>query len=364
MCRNTGPKVKLQIPIALWLVLISTSVAAQDANSYQLPPSPTPTPTAAGPVVTDAPPPRIIPTQAPTPVILIAPPPTRAETAPTPVVRPNPSQNPAPTARPAPSATPTPSPVPGLPANAQTTEPQASPPPLPSTQTPTHQPEGMPWPWIAVALALILAAGAWLLWRRQNTGAPSVQVQPPVLPITATPKPLPAARKPDAPRPVASPIALDLVAIRMSASLVNATLSYRLIITCADTIESLVVRGDMTSAHASRPTEDQLGLGDAPILHRTDRANKDEAVELKGEIRLPLAAITPINHGTAALFVPLVRLEVHGTCAGQPFTLRTAYVIGVDDRAPDERLRPFRLDAGPRVYSELGRRALVVPAYA
>lgn len=150
----------------------------------------------------------------------------------------------------------------------------------------------------------------------------------------------------------------------MSASLVNATLSYRLILTCADTIESLVVRGDMTSAHASRPSEDQLSLGDAPILHRPGRVNKDEVIELKGEIRLPLAAITPINHGTAALFVPLVRLEVQGTCAGQPISLHTAYVIGINDQAPDARLRPFRLDAGPRVYSELGRRALVVPAVA
>lgn len=225
-------------------------------------------------------------------------------------------------------------------------------------------PKGRPWVWIGVALALILAAGVWLVWRRRNPSAPSVQLQPPILPRATTPKASPIPPKPISPRPVASPIALDLIAIRMSASLVNATLSYRLILTCADTIESLVVRGDMTSAHASRPTEDQLGLGDAPILHRADRANKDEVVELKGEIRLPLAAITPINHGTAALFVPLVRFELHGTCAGQPITLRTAYVIGINDQEPDARLRPFRLDTGPRVYSELGRRALVVPAFA
>lgn len=162
----------------------------------------------------------------------------------------------------------------------------------------------------------------------------------------------------------AAPIALDLVAVRMSASLVNATLAYRVTVTAGEDIAALVLRGDMTSAHASRPAEEQLGTNDAPVLHRPENLAMGEAHELKGEIRLPLAAITPIRHGSAVFFVPLVRIEVEGSVAGRPVKVRAAFVIGLEDLVAGPRLQPFRLDLGPRVYSDIGQRALTVPAFA
>ncbi len=150
----------------------------------------------------------------------------------------------------------------------------------------------------------------------------------------------------------------------MSATLFNATLAYRLSVSAGTVIDILTVRGDMTAAHASRPTEEQLGGGDAPVLHRSGPMAAGETIELAGEIRLPLSAITPIRHGSAALFVPLVRLELEGMTDGKPLHLRAAFVLGLEELGANQRLQPFRLDLGPRIYPQVGRRALPVPTFA
>jgi hypothetical protein len=178
--------------------------------------------------------------------------------------------------------------------------------------------------------------------------------------------PVKPAAPPCAPAPAASavPLSVDLVASRMSASLVNATLAYRLRIVAQEAISDLSVRGGMTAAHASRPKEELLGAKDAPVLHRMPGMAVGESVEIEGEIRLPLSEITPIRHGAAAMFVPLVRIEITGLASGRPLLLRSAFVVGIEDAAGDARLQPFRLDHGPRVYAQVGQRELVVPSFA
>lgn len=142
----------------------------------------------------------------------------------------------------------------------------------------------------------------------------------------------------------------------------NATLSYRITLTVSADVEEIVLRGDMTSAHASRSDEEQFSLEAAPVLHRLARIEAGSTTELSGEIRLPLAMITPIRHGTAAMFVPLVRIEAAGMGADGPVRARSAFVIGLDEQGA-ARLQPFRLDQGLRVYQKVGSRTLAVPAF-
>lgn len=168
----------------------------------------------------------------------------------------------------------------------------------------------------------------------------------------------------------AEPLAFVLEATRLSATLVNATLSYRLTVTNHGPValSDIAIGGDMISAHASRAMEEQLGLSgpDLPDLHRIADLAPGEQVVLAGEMRLPLAAVTPIRNGSAQLFVPLARIDAWATAAGGgAVRARAAFLVGQSPPLPEAinaRLQPFRLDLGPRVYDQIGQRALAVPA--
>lgn len=157
-------------------------------------------------------------------------------------------------------------------------------------------------------------------------------------------------------------LGLALEATRLSATLLNTTLLYSLRLTnqtCAP-LGPITVSGDMIAAHASLPVEQQLGL-DGVILekrHETATLAPGESAVLKGEIRLPLAAITPIRAGNAALFIPLARFRAEAD--GEAVT--HTFVVGEAPPVANAALRPFRLDLGPRVYSKIGQREVNLPA--
>lgn len=152
--------------------------------------------------------------------------------------------------------------------------------------------------------------------------------------------------------------------MRLSATLVNATLAYRLHLTNGgdQPMTDLAVSGDMIAAHASRPVDEQLGTAGGaalPPLHRVETLAPGQSVTLTGDIRLPLAAIRPIRRGDAALFVPLARIEAHGQAIdGSTISTRGTFLVGQEPDAGSERLQPFRLDLGPRVYAHVGQRLL------
>jgi len=158
-------------------------------------------------------------------------------------------------------------------------------------------------------------------------------------------------------------LVLTLEARRMSASLMATTLSYRLTLTNAgsEALARLSIEGDMISAHASLPTEQQI----AKAEHRLERRHNlpelapGESAELIGDFRLLLTEVTPIRSGDAAYFVPLARLRVEAaTSNGQPLVSTKTFVVGELPENPGAGLRPFRLDLGPRTFSRLGQRAV------
>ncbi|MDE2620599.1 MAG: hypothetical protein KGL54_10605, partial [Sphingomonadales bacterium] len=158
------------------------------------------------------------------------------------------------------------------------------------------------------------------------------------------------------------PLGLTLEPVRFSLSLVNATLTYRLLLTnrSADRLGPLHVAADMIAAHASLPEEVQLGLDGAglELRHEVAALAPGESGTLTGDLRLPLAAITPIVSGGAALLVPLVRLRIDG--AGSTRTM--ALVVGEPPASPGGPLRPFRLDQGPRIIGAISQRTLATAA--
>lgn len=233
---------------------------------------------------------------------------------------------------------------------------------------------GWHWPWLAGAAGLLAAVLTLLWWRRRRVPAiaaipferptvPSPQpVAAPAEPLAAPP---PARILPEAHLSLGQPVGLGvaLEARRMNASLMATTLSYVVTLTNtgSEPLSELAVEGDMISAHASLPPEQQIASGDQRLepRHALVRLAPGESAEFSGDFRLPLTAITPIRAGEVAYFVPLARLRVEASMAsGQSLVQVQTFVVGEMPEAQGAALRPFRLDLGPRSYSRVSQRAV------
>jgi hypothetical protein len=363
------------------------------AGDFRLQPGASPSPRAAGPVDPETP--RPVPAAQPSaqpgagpsgvpaaPVTVSPVPTTPPVITPPPRALATPSAAPArPRTEPAAAATPEIAPAPALAPAAPTASvepPVAAPSPLPAPVVASEAPaalapgaDGGISPWWLAALALLAALGAGLWWRRAHA-ATTVDDEPAddrvaLAPVAPSPRPMAAPAAPVAPEVVApaadeGPLALALEPLRLSVSLMNATLHYRLAVTnrSAAPIGPLAVAADMIGAHASLSEEAQLGRDGAglELRHELPALAPGQSAELAGELRLPLSAITPIRAGDATLLVPLVRLraEIPG------WSTTRALVVGEAPEAPGGRLKPFRLDSGPRIFARIDQREVASAA--
>ena len=236
-------------------------------------------------------------------------------------------------------------------------DPSATPASLPASSTPvTEESGGMPWLWALAALLAIGATGAvaWAWKRRQRVGKIPLTVPQIERPrLGPAPESAPAA----APAIAGEPLEVSLEPLRLSLTLLNAALSYRLRIANrgAVPLTGLSVGADMISAHASLSREEQLAgpNGEAP-LQQIERLEPGESRIVESEFRLPFPQIVPIRQGNAALLLPLARFRVRAE-GGQSVT--RAFVVGQPGSRPGAGLQPFRLDLGPRIYPHLAQRA-------
>ena len=334
-----------------------------DPDNPAAPVRPAPAPTAATTVAPPSP-----PTPTPTPTLSI-PPATATRSGSAPAMGPpapasaKPIEAATPTAAPptAPIAAPSAAPAQAEPELAPPTAlpPRAEQPAAPETTTAT-----IAWWWLlpAALLGALAALAGWaVMARSRGRQAPEPDfirprpVDSAVLPRPPAPQPQPAASPPAA---AAEPLEFLLEPLRFSVTLVNATLQYRLTLAnrSAATLGPIYIAADMIAAHASLPEASQLAQDGAglELRHEVAALGQGETVELKGDLRLPLAAVTPIRAGNASLLVPLVRLRVEG--AGPSRT--TALVVGEPPVTPGGPLRPFRLDQGPRIFAAVSQRAL------
>lgn len=382
---RTGCWLARALPVAL-LGLGQAPVTAQDGQfdlRNRSAPAPTPSPTTAGPVdpdnpATPRPRPAPSPTAAPPPLVLPSTAPTNSTSTPALPPRTAPAA-PAPrgTAVRSDQAVEAPRREGSLPQQPGTASP-ASPTALPAAQSqaapkPVQQrdlglvaPSRGPGLWLGLGgLAVLLVIAGWLVWSRwfrvRVRPVPEPQIERPQV---AEREPAAPAQPEPAPGPTSGGQGLEVLleATRMSATLLNTTLSYRLAVTNRGSaaLRDVRIDGDMVAAHASAKLDDLSGPYAAvlPQLHLLSGLAPGESVTLSGEIRLPLTAITPIRRGNATFFVPLARLRARGT---SPMGLSVegggTFLVGQEPGA-NRKLQPFRLDLGPRNYSNLGQQLL------
>lgn len=226
--------------------------------------------------------------------------------------------------------------------------------PSPIRPAPAGNGSDFPWLWALAGLLAVGLAGLALWWWRREAGVievPEIE-RPRVVPSALPPKPA-------APPPVVSgePLQVALEPQRLSLTLLNATLTWRLELSNAGPtpLTGLVIGADMISAHASMTKEEQLsGPGASPAVadQRIDRLEPGESHTLSGEFRLPLSQIVPIRQGKAALLLPLARFRVEAD--GSRPLVRT---FAVGQPGSGAGLQPFRLDEGPRIFPHLIQRA-------
>ena len=230
-------------------------------------------------------------------------------------------------------------------------------------------PGGIAWWWLIPAVLVGAGVGGLLLRRR---AAPQDMPDEAPVPSAAKVTPVPDSLRPlptAAPAPELAEAAtaalfdltlvdIALEPIRLSVSLVNASLQYRLRLDnrSSASVGPIALAVDMISAHASLSEDSQLARDGTMIelRHELPALAPGENIEAMGELRLPLAAVTPIRSGNAMLLVPLVRVRI----AAGHVELSRAMVVGEPPLQPGGPLRPFRLDQGPRVFTTVIQRPL------
>jgi MYXO-CTERM domain-containing protein len=242
----------------------------------------------------------------------------------------------------------------------------ALPQPLPNTTTPLQPPgaQSGAWPayyWAAPAL-LALLLGLFLLRRRRRTAEEPVLEAAP-LARTAAPAPVRTAPIP-APAPADDDLRpwleLEFKPEKMVATASDATVHFDLTV---KNVGRSAARNVRIQARMFNPSNSQqqdikaffataMGSG-APMSVPPQLAAK-----FKSSVVMPRDKVREIEVQGRPLFIPTVAINIlYEYGDGRIGQTSKSYVIGTEKQAA-EKMGPFRLDLGPRIYRQVGGRPL------
>lgn len=251
--------------------------------------------------------------------------------------------------------------------------------PQPSSLAPAGTPV---WAWLAALAAALVAAGFYW-WTRQERGrrqadpgrlafagaARNVEAGAPGAPRAAPSPPKPTSDPVEA-APVSKPKSDGLItSSALKPELEIQFVPDRLVITDREAVvqfdlkianvggasaRNVLVEGLLVCASA---TQDQ----EIAQFFKHPRATGDripgiapmDSLGLKSAVRLPLDQLKSFEAGGRTLFVPMVAFNlIHGNNNQQ---VSASYLVG-RGKEDDEKLAPFRLDMGPRIFRGLSAR--------
>ncbi len=148
-------------------------------------------------------------------------------------------------------------------------------------------------------------------------------------------------------------------AIKLSRSMMNASLSYRVTVRngMAQTATAVSLSAELVSARQGEAVTTQLANAATPMKARHDAAQlgPGTAETFTGSLQLPVRDIARIAQGNGAIYVPLMQWRV--TANGIDPQTRT-YVVGRKAQGDAGKLQPFPLDGQLRSFDDVSQRAL------
>ncbi|MFL6751966.1 MAG: hypothetical protein ACJ8FL_01890 [Sphingomicrobium sp.] len=228
------------------------------------------------------------------------------------------------------------------------------------------------WPWL-LATAALGAGAAFLLWRRNSREA--FAGGPPIDAFVA-PEPAPPVRVPEpATRPAPpAPKPVGLVSTRLRPSLeisfqplrciveetqVRLELEISLLNSGSAPARDILIEAKIFNAS---PTQDSEigGFFDQPAARGETIASllPMRRVELRPQLVIARDQLRVLEAGGRKLFVPLIAFNALYRWGGNAGQTSAAFLIGRDTKG--EKLAPFRLDLGRRIFRSLGARPLPI----
>jgi hypothetical protein len=352
----------------------SNTIGPPQLKDFSLPGQRTTPPAATPPAPAAQPPaaaPRTPPAATPDPARERPAPQPRTQVPPARQTETAPAATPAPppvaTTEPAPQAVP-PSPVEALPAPSP--EPKVAPAPAPAPAPTAAAPNTADWVWPVAGTAFLLALAAFFLLRRRRGlveresdrdtardelggalfGAAHEEPEP-----EPEPELLPEA--PAAPRPW---LELDIVPDRAAATEQEVYVRYALTLTNKGEAAARNIRIDPRLFNAGAEGE-MLAFFQGPIHEQSGSPQvllqPGGSLKLNGQVALANAELREIELGGKRIFVPMVAINVaYDWADGGGGRTSGSWLVGREAEVPTEKMGPFRLDLGPRIYRSVGRR--------
>ncbi|MGZ8329016.1 MAG: hypothetical protein ACXWUV_16070 [Allosphingosinicella sp.] len=324
------------------------------------PVTPAPVPTTRPPVAAPRTAPATVPAEPrerPVPAPRTAVPPPQSDAGPTPAEPAPATSDPVPRAEPAAPVQTLPTPLP---------EPRAAPAPAPAA----NARPGSGWLWPAAGGALLLAFAAFVLLRRRRGraeregargelggalfGGPEAEREAVPQPV---PQPVPAPEIPAPPRPW---LELDIAPERAAATEHEVYVRYALILTNKGESVARNIRIDPRLFNAGAEGE-MLAFFQGPIHELSGSPQvliqPGGSLKLNGQVAMPNAELREIELAGRRIFVPMVAINVaYDWADGGSGRTSRSWLVGREAEVPTEKMGPFRLDLGPRIYRSVGRR--------
>ncbi|RVU07588.1 hypothetical protein EOE18_00405 [Novosphingobium umbonatum] len=189
------------------------------------------------------------------------------------------------------------------------------------------------------------------------TEAPIPAPPPPVADVEPWTESESTAAIPDLPKRA---LMVALVPTRFTTSLTQAALRYKLTLhnRAKEPLGPI-----MLLAALADPDGDAVGPED---VHSHAMLRAGGKVEFSGELKLPLAEVSPIVLGGAELFVPMVQVAIEASRSGAlaqfaPYRTEAGFLVGkAQDDGEGKTLAPIRLDAGLVNLDDLAQRAMTL----